>query len=448
MCQGDKKKVKNESINKIYEKMRTEKDTKGLYGLTAKLTSGKPTTSPQQYIDDGKIISKPAEMANLQLDHYVEKVDSILNNLPTANRNPLRYLDSALDKWAHKDARPFFKFKEITLSETSVLISTLSQSSSSGHGGLTSLAIKSAMGKLLIPVQHIVNTSFKSESFAMKWKLSAINPRLKSQGLDRSSTTSYRPISLLPTTSKIVERAAQQQLLVFMEESGQLNGSCHAYRKNLSTMTTLTDILDDIYQGADENKFMSMLSIDQSSAFDIVDKDILLLKLERYNIGISARRWIADYLSNRSQYVVIGTSRSRMLPVTRGVPQGSVIGPLLYALLVNDITETVKDRGCQRPAHADNNTLFGTQCDRCGTLSGYADDTTYVTASKTRVSNQTRVLTVMDELTLYLAENKLAVNKSKTQLTELMIAQKRAKVNRQHPIITIEKQPGIFVDIW
>ena len=135
-------------------------------------------------------------MANLHLDHYVNKVESLLRSLPVTERNPLRFLDSAMEKWADKDTHPIFNFRDITLSEASVLISTLFSSNSSGHRGLTSLAIKSAMGKLLIPVQHIVNTSFKSETFAMKWKLSAINPRLKSQGLDRSSTCSYRPISL------------------------------------------------------------------------------------------------------------------------------------------------------------------------------------------------------------------------------------------------------------
>ena len=153
-----------------------------------------------------------------------------------------------------------------------------------------SLSIKAAAGKLLISVQHIINTSLKSKTFAMKWKLSVVNPRLKSQSLDKISTSSYRPISLLPTTSKLVERAAQQQLLNKIEDMNQLNCSSHAYRKNMSTSTTLTDILDEINQGTEDNKFISMMSVDQSSAFDCVDKLILLEKLSRYNIGIQARQ--------------------------------------------------------------------------------------------------------------------------------------------------------------
>ena len=129
---------------------------------------------------------------------------------------------------------------------------------------------------------------------------------------------------------------------------------------------------------------MSILSIDQSSAFDVVDKDILLSKLTIYNIGSAAIHWIENYLSNRSKYVLIGTSRSRMSAVSRGVPQGSMIGPLLYALLTNDITEAVKDRGCSLPAHQDNSRLFGSQCDKCGTLSVYTDDMTYSIQIKKR----------------------------------------------------------------
>ena len=186
----------------------------------------------------------------------------------------------------------------------------------------------------------------------------------------------------------------------------------------MSTTTTLTDILDDIYQGADENRFMSLMSIDQSSAFDVVDRKILLDKLQRYNIGLSARRWIESYLSNRTQYVVIGNAKSRMSSVTRGVPQGSVIGPLLYALLTNDITEAVKNQGCQNQEHQDDTKLFGSQCKKCGTLSVYADDSTYLVTNKIRELNQTSVLRVLDELTQYLNENKLSVNIKKTQLTE------------------------------
>ena len=122
---------------------------------------------------------------------------------------------------------------------TEELISTMSNSSASGYDGLDSLSIKSAIKGLVAPIRHLVNVSLTSSNFAMKWKISELTPRLKSKEMDRSATSSYRPIAVLPTVSKIVERAAQQQLLLFFESTGQLNPSCHTYRKSLSTTMTL-----------------------------------------------------------------------------------------------------------------------------------------------------------------------------------------------------------------
>ena len=105
----------------------------------------------------------------------------------------------------------------------------------------------------------------------MKWKLACLTPRLKSKEADRLSVASYRPIAILPAISKLVERVAQQQLLQFFEDSRQLNPANHAYRKSLSTTTTLTEILDRIYQGAEDKYITETMTIDQTAAFDVVD---------------------------------------------------------------------------------------------------------------------------------------------------------------------------------
>ena len=211
-------------------------------------------------------------------------------------RNPHRYLDYALSKWQHKDARPIFKFKMITLAETDKLISSLHNSQAYGHDGLDATAFKSARPHLLRPVQHLVNLSLGKSICAMKWKFSVISPRLKSREMDRFDISSYRPVACLTTTSKFVERCAQQQILQFMETTQQLNASCHAYRRFSSTTTTLNDIFDELFQGIEEKKVSSTMAIDQTAAFDCVDKELLLQKLTKYNIGTDARDWIDNYL--------------------------------------------------------------------------------------------------------------------------------------------------------
>ena len=365
-----------------------------------------------------------------------------MQKIPPSDRNPFRFLDKALEKWEQRDARPIFEFREISHSETLTLISSLSDSESFGQDCIDSLSIKSVAGEISGPIRHLINTSLKSRKFAMKWKTAKVTPRLKGRGMDRMDVSSFRPVAVLSTVSKLVERAAQQQLLKFMEETCQLNPSSHAYRQHLSTTTTLAEILDILYQGAEDRKLASVMAIDQSSAFDCIDHQILLKKLQRYNIGTAAVEWIKDYLGHISQYVVIGAGTSRMTALERGVPQGSVLGPLLYAIFTNETSEVVKNPSCNNPVHQSTVSLFGKQCTDCGIVTSYADDTTYSVTSRQRQHNQTRLITTLDELQLFFDDNRLAINVSKTAILECMLKQKRARLGGHPPTLQVEDDTG------
>ena len=248
---------------------------------------------------------------------------------------------------------------------------------------------------------------------------------------------------VLSTLSKIVERTAQTQLLNFFEDQNLLNPSNHAYRKLHSTTTTLLEIMDEVYQGTEENKFIQIMALDQTSAFDCVSHELLLQKLEKYKIGRNARNWIQDYLSNRTHYVVIGSAESRMVPIISGVPQGSVIGPLLYAIYTNELTEIVKSDTCPDTSHLDRSQLFGRQCSVCGILTIYADDTTYTVTNKSRTTNQAKINRCLDEISLLLQDNFLVLNQPKTAITECMIGQKRGENPGPPPSLLVTKSPGV-----
>ena len=318
----------------------------------------------------------------------------------------------------------------------------MANSEAFGLDEIDSVALKPVAEEISGPLLHLINTSLISKRFAQKWKVAKVTPRLKSSELNKLEVSSYRPVAILSTVSKLVERNAQQQLLSYLEETKQMNNSNHAYRSALSTTTTLAEILDEIFQGAEERKKTSILLVDQSSAFDTVEHRILLRKLKAYNVGEDALEWIENYLSNRSQFVAIGGGVSRMTQVTTGVPQGSVIGPLLYAVFTNETTEVVKNKDCREASHLDRRNLFSNQCSTCGILSTYADDTTYTVSGNQREENQEKITQTLEKLRKHLNDNKLAINMGKTKTTECMVKQMRGRTRGEPPSLMVEKNPG------
>ena len=126
-----------------------------------------------------------------------------------------------------------------------------------------------------------------------------------------------------------------------------------------------------------------------------------------------------------------------------GVPQGSVIGPLLYAIFTNETSEVVKKADCTNPVHLDKSKLFGQQCTDCGVLVTYADDTTYAVNSRHRGCNQQSLIRTLGKMTEYLNENRLAINPPKTSITEFMLQQKKGKTPVEPPKLVVEgKVPG------
>ena len=176
--------------------------------------------------------------------------------------------------------------------------------------------------------------------------------------------------------------------------------------------------------------------MDQSAAFETLSHDILLDKLNLYGIGPNALKWIENFLRGRTQYVKIGATSSNWRTMTCGVPQGSVLGPILYAVYVNDITLAVIDQECSNPVHENREELFGQHCNDCGEVITYADDSTYHTASKKRTDNQSKIDKNILKLQKYMNNNELFLNMGKTTVLELMIKQKRGRTQGTPPMIT------------
>ena len=153
---------------------------------------------------------------------------------------------------------------------------------------------------------------------------------------------SYMPISILSPISKIVERSIQLQLSEYIEVNSLWNLTNHAYRQGYSTSTDMAQLADSIFEGCDNNQVSVLMATDQSFAFDCVQYKILIKKLGLYKFSASTIKWITSYLTYRSYYVQIGISQSQIEPMSTGVPQGSVLGPLFYTLFFNELPESIK----------------------------------------------------------------------------------------------------------
>jgi hypothetical protein len=177
--------------------------------------------------------------------------------------------------------------------------------------------------------------------------------------LDPDDPSSYRPISNLNTLSKILERFFLSRLLPHINSSQNFNHHQSAYRKYHSTETALLKILDDVYTGVGRRRSTLLVSLDLSSAFDTIDKHTLVTRLrESFGIDGSALAWIDSYLSDRSQHVGIGSSRSPSTTCDHGVPQGSVLGPVLFSLYIAPVAHLIESFGVKQHQYADDTQLY------------------------------------------------------------------------------------------
>ena len=174
---------------------------------------------------------------------------------------------------------------------------------------------------------------------------------------DPEDISNYRPISILPTLSKVFERAATDQLVEHLEKNNLLSNHQHAYRKSHSTKTCLFEVVNYLYRLIDQKKYTAIVSLDLSKAFDSINHSLILKKLSKMNLSENTLLWVESYLTNRKQRTKFQSFISDEKTVTSGVPQGSIIGPLLFLCFTNDLS-TVFQNKCKMVAYADDTQLI------------------------------------------------------------------------------------------
>ena len=244
--------------------------------------------------------------------------------------------------------------KESTEHEILDIVKNLKGKDSRDCYGLSMNVVKQLVGVIVKPFTHACNLSLNTGVFPDCLKLAKVVPLYK-KGCPLEFSN-YRPVSLLPQFSKVLEKAFYNRLVDFVESSGILHASQYGFRKGISTSHALIDIVDKISKSIDDKQYTIGVFLDLKKCFDTVNHTVLLAKIERLGVRGVALNWIKSYMRNRQQFVYYNSTESDKLSITCGVPQGSVLSPLLFLLFANDLARV---SGLIKPVlFADDTNLF------------------------------------------------------------------------------------------
>ena len=260
-----------------------------------------------------------------------------------------------------------------------------------GLDRLPSSALIASRSVICYPLSSIINSSITSSQFPSQWKCASIRPLHK--GGDRANPSNFRPISILPVPSKLLEKHVHLQLSSHLNSNNLLFSLQSGFRPSHSTQTLLLYCLDRWYRALDKRSFIGVVFLDITKAFDTVSHNLLLSKLSSLGLSTSAVSWFQSYLSNRCHITQVADSYSSPGFPSSGVPQGSVLGPTLFSAFINDLPSILP---------RDSTVLF-------------ADDTTIYIVSDSLPTIQSSLQLCLNLANLWLQRNGLKINTAKTK---------------------------------
>ena len=252
---------------------------------------------------------------------------------------------------------PKFEFSAENPEAIEKLIDNIRIDVATGEDNIGARLIKDMKHTISPILTRIINIGYECNTFPDCMKKASIKVIHKKDSTEDISN--YRPISILPTISKIFERAAVNQIVNYLETNNLLSNCQHAYRKHHSTITCLFELVNYVYSMIDNKRLTAIASLDLSKAFDSISHELMLEKLYKLGLGRNTTSWISSYLTNRKQVIKFRHFTSGEEIILSGVPQGSILGPLLFLCFTNDLFNEFQE-DCKIIAYADDTQIVVT----------------------------------------------------------------------------------------
>lgn len=363
------------------------------------------TSLPPLFNHEGQKYTQKSVISNAFNRHFVNLGPNLASSLPQPNQSFDSYIFQKDSVMSHED---------LSVAEFEKAIKDVNFNKSPGYDGLKGKVIKKVLHLVKPQLFHIFDCSLKTGVFPDAMKIARVIPLHKKGGRDKF--TNYRPISILPLFSKILERVIYNRVIKYFNDENLLFCSQYGFQAGRSTELALLEVTKIIQDNMSKKRFTLGVFLDFSKAFDTVDHSILLKKLRLYGLPDLLCKWFESYLKNRKQFVSADNCESSLLSVLCGVPQGSILGPLLFLIYINDFPNV------------------------CQALTAiiFADDSNFFYSHHCIEDLFAQVNSALRRISDWVLANKLSLNISKTKYCLFLNRHQKHKLPRDLPLLKID----------